>query len=306
MSFVRHFPALLLALFTLGGSGCAGRHTSLSGHPSAFAANVRIDGISDFGKVNDFLYRGSQPNRQGLEALKELGVDTIVDLRGERHGTMLKERSYAQSLGMRLVNIPGNGWSPPTDEQVAEFFSLLREVPRRKVYVHCWFGNDRSGVFIAVYRIAFDGWTPEQALDEMDAFHFKGFWHPAMKKYIRAFPARLEHSAVLASFRRRVVALTHENYPDVARKGNSPDELPAETERSRSVPLMRHSAPIESEPNQLTDKEKDPRRSWRTTLGRPPGAAGDCPYGSIRRKGVDPNQRHFRLCRVETSGAQRS
>src|SRR5262249_28263698 len=168
---------------------------------SDFATNVRVDGISDFGKVNDFLYRGSQPKRQGMEALRELGIDTIVDLRGERRGTMLNERSRARSLGMRFVNIPGNGWTPPTDKQIAEFFSLLRAVPQRKVYVHCWFGSDRSGVFIAAYRIAFDGWTPEQALDEMYAFHFKGFWHPAMKAYIRDFPARLQRSEVLASFR---------------------------------------------------------------------------------------------------------
>jgi hypothetical protein len=62
-------------------------------------------------------------------------------------------------------------------------------------------GTDRTGVFIATYRIAFDAWTPEQALQEMRSFHFKGFWHPAMKVYIRGFPARLAHSPALASFR---------------------------------------------------------------------------------------------------------
>jgi protein tyrosine/serine phosphatase len=49
-------------------------------------------------------------------------------------------------------------------------------------------GGDRDGVFIAAYRMAFDGWTPEQALQEMRAFHYKEFWHPNMKAYVKHFP----------------------------------------------------------------------------------------------------------------------
>src|SRR5262249_25704174 len=144
---------------------------------------------------------GTQPSDEGIEELKKFGIDTIVDLRGESRGTLEKERSHAESLGMHVVNIAGNGWTPPQDEQMAQFFSLLRERPRRRIFVHCWLGSDRTGVFVGAYRIAFEGWTPEQALDEMRAFHFKGFWHPAMKAYIRDFPARLARSSVLAPFR---------------------------------------------------------------------------------------------------------
>jgi hypothetical protein len=42
---------------------------------------------SDVGKVNEFLYRGAQPKEEGVEQLKNLGIDAIVDLRGERHDT---------------------------------------------------------------------------------------------------------------------------------------------------------------------------------------------------------------------------
>ncbi|HKE08610.1 MAG TPA: tyrosine-protein phosphatase [Candidatus Acidoferrum sp.] len=176
---------------------------SLSSSPQpAFAEKIHISGMSDAGKVNDFLYRGTQPNSEGVEALHKLGVDTIVDLRGEFRGTMETERKRAESCGMHLVSIPGNGWSPPTDKQMAQFFSLIRERPRRKIFIHCWLGGDRTGVFIAAYRITFEGWTPEQAMQEMQAFHFKSFWHPAMKAYVRSFPDRLEHSPALAAFRK--------------------------------------------------------------------------------------------------------
>jgi len=195
---------MLLCIAVIGttlSAGCVYRHVPAP-EQTLLARKIEVPGISDAGQVNEFLYRGTQPNDEGVEQLKKLGIDTIVDLRGERPETRERERAVAESLGIGFVNIAGSGWSPPRDEQVAQFLSLLRESPRRKIFVHCWLGGDRTGVFIAIYRIVFDGWSPEQALQEMEEFHFKGFWHPAMKHYIRHFPERLARSPVLAKFRR--------------------------------------------------------------------------------------------------------
>jgi protein tyrosine/serine phosphatase len=65
--------------------------------------------------------------------------------------------------------------------------------------MHCWFGEDRDGMFVAAYRIVFDGWTPEEAIHEMWAFHSKDFLHPNMKWYVRGFPKRLAKSPELAA-----------------------------------------------------------------------------------------------------------
>src|SRR5215831_18004293 len=123
-----------------------------------FAEKIELQGVSDVGKLNDFLYRGSQPNEQGIEELKKLGVTTIIDLRGERQGAVRSERKRAEALGMRFVNIKASGWSPPKDEELVAFFSLVQAQPRETIYVHCWLGNDRTGVFLASYRIAFEHW----------------------------------------------------------------------------------------------------------------------------------------------------
>jgi len=204
MMFRRRFVPLLLSLGFLTLHVCA----ATSGAQFIPAEKIQISGIANAGKVDSFLYRGGQPNEEGIQQLKKLGIDTVVDLRGERRSVMEKERKHAASLGIHVVNIAGNGWSPPGDEQVAQFFSMVQEKPRQRIFVHCWFGSDRTGVFIAIYRIAFDGWTPEQALAEMQDFHFKGFWHPAMKAYVRDFPARLANSPALAPFRHAGSAAT--------------------------------------------------------------------------------------------------
>lgn len=190
---------LFLAALALG---CSARHNAA---PQAeqlhFAQKIDVPSIPDFGKVNDFLYRGAQPKEGGVEQLRKFGIDTIVDLRGELRGLIENERQRGESLGMRFINLPGSGWAAPKDEEIAKFFSLVRERPKRKIFIHCWLGGDRSGMFIAAYRIAFDGWTAQQAIDEMRAFHYLEFWHPNMKRYVEEFPERLAHSPQLAPFR---------------------------------------------------------------------------------------------------------
>jgi tyrosine-protein phosphatase SIW14 len=167
----------------------------------AHGEKLHIAGIPNAGKITDFFYRGAQPKEVGFSELKLLGITTIVDLRGEDLEKILWERKHAESLGIRFVNIPVSGWSPPTDEQVVQFLSLFRDHPGQKVFLHCRFGDDRTGVFTAVYRMAVEKWPAEQATKEMYFFGFNGFWHPSMKSFVHDFPARLNSSPTLAPLR---------------------------------------------------------------------------------------------------------
>jgi tyrosine-protein phosphatase SIW14 len=162
---------------------------------------IKIPGIPNAGKINDILYRGAQPREVGFSELKLLGITTIVDLRGEDREKIVWERKHAESMGMRFINIPVSGWDPPTDEQVVQFLSLFRDNPGQKIFMHCRFGDDRTGVFTAVYRMAVEKWPAEQATKEMYFFGFNGFWHPSMKTFVQNFPARLNSSPTLAPLR---------------------------------------------------------------------------------------------------------
>src|ERR1700694_2942927 len=55
--------------------------------------------IPEFAAVTPTLYRGAQPRQHGFEALAKLGIQIIVDLRGDRDG----ERAEVTSVGMRYV-----------------------------------------------------------------------------------------------------------------------------------------------------------------------------------------------------------
>ena len=124
----------------------------------------------------------------------------IVDLRAENPEKREWERKQTESLGMRFMSIPVDGWSAPTDEQVAQFLSQFRNIPKEKIFVHCRFGDDRTGVFVAAYRIAHAGWPAKRALNEMYFFGFNGMWHAPMKSFVRDFPDRMKSAPALAPF----------------------------------------------------------------------------------------------------------
>jgi protein tyrosine/serine phosphatase len=107
---------------------------------------------------------------------------------------------------MRFVHIPVSGWSPPTDEQVAEFLALFHSNPQQKIFVHCRLGEDRTGVLFATYRMALEKWTPEQAMKEMYFFGFNGFLHPTMK-FHQELPRKVELRASSHLTAHRRVAL---------------------------------------------------------------------------------------------------
>ena len=175
-------------------------HAQTSVHPSnapvvrsAYGEKLKLNGLPNAGKITDSLFRGAQPHAEGFKELKNLGVTAIVDLRGEDTSKISWERQQAESLGLRFVHIPVNGWSPPTNDQVAEFLKIFRDNPKERIFVHCRFGDDRTGVFVATYRMAYEGWPAQQAMNEMYFFGFNGLWHPSMRAFIRDFPARLEN-----------------------------------------------------------------------------------------------------------------
>jgi protein tyrosine phosphatase (PTP) superfamily phosphohydrolase (DUF442 family) len=178
-----------------------GKTVSAAAQPAAPAAapaeKLKREGLPNLGRIGDRLYRSGQPKGEGFDALKELGVSIVVNLRDDSEKT---EQQQVESRGIRYVHIPWRGTAQADNRQVAQFLQLLRDNPDKKVLVHCQRGAERTGVMVAAYRISEHGWTPEQALDEMEEFKFLGFWFRHLKKYVRNFPQTLQSDAALRPF----------------------------------------------------------------------------------------------------------
>ncbi len=142
--------------------------------------------IENFGKLNDNYYRGSQPTRGQFDELKKIGIKTIVDLRKDSiEGASQK----ARDAGLRYVNIPLTTKRPATEDQTAQFLKLVNDPANWPVFVHCKGGRHRTGEMTAIYRITHDGWSGEQAYDEMKKYDFEdSFFYPrSLKKYVFSY-----------------------------------------------------------------------------------------------------------------------
>lgn len=151
----------------------------------AVAADAPAAHVRNFGKVNDHLYRGGQPEIVGLQELGAMGVKVDIDLRQAHEGTEL-EREAAKKLGMKYINIPFPELSAPPNQLVQQVLALLTGSNTDPVFVHCRRGKDRTGTVIACYRIQHDGWDNQRALAEAKQYGMS-FAERGMRSYIIHF-----------------------------------------------------------------------------------------------------------------------
>ncbi|MDE2489650.1 MAG: tyrosine-protein phosphatase [Elusimicrobia bacterium] len=118
-----------------------------------------------FRAVAPGLYRSAQPGRHNLAWLARFGMKTILDLRDPY--TAKLERWEAWLVGIRGENVAMSGIFEPSFAQVDRALAVLTD-PRtpRPILVHCLHGQDRTGVVIAAYRVAVQGWPPARAAAE--------------------------------------------------------------------------------------------------------------------------------------------
>ena len=104
------------------------------------------------------------------------------------------------------MNIPIGGFSAPTNQQVIQFLAIFRDHPEETVFVHCHYGEDRTGVFVASYRMTMEHWPAQQAENEMIFFGFHRHWQREMKEFVRDYPARLSSAPDLADFQKTLTS----------------------------------------------------------------------------------------------------
>jgi protein tyrosine phosphatase (PTP) superfamily phosphohydrolase (DUF442 family) len=193
---ISRIPGLLLVLAALV---CA-QTPSQSGPPAAPRAigqKRQVHGLPNFGEVTPVLFRGAQPSPEGLKALAKMGVKIVVDARGDRADS---EGKIVSHLGMQYVAIP---WRCPfpNDDVFVKFLKVVREHPDQKIFVHCRLGDDRTGMMVAAYRMAMEGWTAGEAMHEMQQFGFSTVHHyllcPRLASYEQAFPEHLKKNPAL-------------------------------------------------------------------------------------------------------------
>jgi tyrosine-protein phosphatase SIW14 len=147
-----------------------------------------VQGIRNFYKVDEHVYRGAQPTDEGFRYLAKIGVKTVIDLRGASEGRR-NEESVVNAAGMKYINIPMTGLTPPSEAEITKILGMLEDGATGPIFVHCQRGADRTGAVIASYRIEHDGWDNARALKEAMANGMSFFQIPR-QSFIRNFQPR--------------------------------------------------------------------------------------------------------------------
>jgi protein tyrosine phosphatase (PTP) superfamily phosphohydrolase (DUF442 family) len=185
----RRYLAIVLSLLVIPAAAClvqtcgfglgdpfANRHRQVQAEQASgriWAQPLKLPGVPNLYKVSDELYRGAQPNAEGMKQLEKLGVKTVLNLR-----LIVSDRGKLKGTGLSYEHINMTAFHPET-EQVVRFLRIVTDPKRTPLFVHCREGADRTGMMCAVYRIAVQGWSKDQAIEEMTkgGFSFHSTWN---------------------------------------------------------------------------------------------------------------------------------
>ncbi len=153
--------------------------------------------IKNFGCVNEKLYRGAQPQKCDYAELAAMGIKTVIDLQREGEAS---EQKLVEAAGMKFYRIPMSDKDAPAPAQVEEFLKIVNDPANQPVFIHCRGGRHRTGAMTAIYRMTHDGWSADQAFNEMKIYDFEhGFGHDALKQYVYSYFHQMEQRGVVVN-----------------------------------------------------------------------------------------------------------
>lgn len=146
------------------------------GQPLSAPAVQSIDNIYE---IAPEVYRSGQPTAEDMQALDDFGVRTVLNLRWDH-----SDESIASGTNLILKSVPMRA-SDIKDDDIVAALKIIKSSPK-PILIHCWHGSDRTGVVVAIYRLVFDGWTKEQAIEELmwDSYGHHSLWYPNIERYI--------------------------------------------------------------------------------------------------------------------------
>jgi len=148
--------------------------------PSDWATPVIGTSLDNLHQVDNGVYRSEQPNMRGFIELSSFGLKEVLNLR-EYHS----DDDAAEKIKLRLHRIKMDTGSASQEDMI----QALKIIKNRKgpILVHCWHGSDRTGAVIASYRVIFNNWSKEKAIDELrnGDFGYHARVYPNIAKLIK-------------------------------------------------------------------------------------------------------------------------
>lgn len=141
-----------------------------------WAEPVAMTGLPNLHRVTPQLYRSAQPDATGFANLAGIGIKTVINLRQLVDDAPL---AIGTDLTLRRVRMKSRHVGEDDAAKMVQVLRFIRQgLQTGPVLVHCHHGADRTGATMALYRILYQGWTRNAALDELvnGGFGFHTVW----------------------------------------------------------------------------------------------------------------------------------
>ncbi|CAI8827691.1 dual specificity protein phosphatase family protein [Pseudomonas sp. GW456-12-1-14-TSB6] len=150
------FCLSLLALFSWSPAQAAQNPAS---RPVEWAQPVEVQ--YNLFQMSPTLYRSALPDDGAVPLLNNLKVATVINFLPEADSNWLK------APGIHQVQLPYRTNHVDDSDVLKTLRAIQSAEADGPVLMHCKHGSDRTGLMAAMYRIVVQGWSKEDALNEM-------------------------------------------------------------------------------------------------------------------------------------------
>lgn len=107
------------------------------------------------------LYRSALPDSTALPVLQNLKIGTVINFLPE------SDAPWLETSGIKQVQLTYRTNHVDDADVLAALRAIQEAETQGPVLMHCKHGSDRTGLMAAMYRVVIQGWSKEDALNEM-------------------------------------------------------------------------------------------------------------------------------------------
>jgi len=122
---------------------------------------------TNFFEIAPGVYRSNQPTHTRFAKYSEMGIKTVVNLRGaDKHAHYLFEEETCKALGLTLLNAKLWARNAASRHRIEHVIDTLR-IAQKPFVFHCKSGADRAGFVAAMYLMIFEDQPVEVARKQL-------------------------------------------------------------------------------------------------------------------------------------------
>lgn len=122
---------------------------------------------TNFFEIAPGVYRSNQPTHARFRRYRDMGVRTVINLRGADHyAHYLFERESCTALGLTLVDTKLRARRAVPADWILDVIAAMRRA-ERPFLLHCKSGADRAGFAAAAYLMVFEGVPVSEAKKQL-------------------------------------------------------------------------------------------------------------------------------------------